>query len=219
MSIERRTRPEGGPFIVGLVGRAGSGKSTAARALEREGVVVIDADQLGHEVTDHDPDVREALATEYGADVYRPDGALDRARVAARVFADPAARARLDRLVRPRILERIRGRIAALEARGFDGVVVIDAALLLEWGLERNVDAVMAVVAPEELQIERLRRARAWSPEQAEQRLGVQRSQAAFRAAADVVLVNDGATEALETAARDAVRALKAKRTARKESC
>src|SRR5689334_18448276 len=126
MSTERprRTHAGDGLFILGLAGRAGSGKSTVARALESRGVPVIDADRLGHEVTDTDPEVRAALGAEYGPDVYRADGALDRARVGAKVFSDPAARARLDRLVHPRILARIRARLDALRAASFHGVVV-----------------------------------------------------------------------------------------------
>jgi len=219
MFIERRAPGEHGGFVLGLVGRTGSGKSTVAQALERDGAVVIEADRLGHEITDHDPEVRAALAADYGADIYRADGALDRARVAARVFTDPAARERLDRLVHPRIIARARARLEALAARGFAGVVVIDAALLFEWGLERWCDAVIAVLAPEPLQIERLERARGWSAEQARRRLDLQRSQASFRAHADVALDNEGTLEALETAAREAVRMLRARRRAGKEPC
>ena len=109
--------PGGGPFRVGLVGRAGSGKTTVARALEADGAVIIDADALGHEVTRDDPDVRAALSAEYGADVYGPGG-LDRARVAARVFRDVEARERLNRLVHPRILERMRRRLEGLSVPG-----------------------------------------------------------------------------------------------------
>src|SRR5262245_61971495 len=105
MSTEHRARrgmAADGLTVIGLVGRAGSGKSTVARALAEDGAQVIEADRVGHEVTDRDPDVRAALQAEYGADVYRSDEGLDRARVAARVFHDRAARARLDALVHPK---------------------------------------------------------------------------------------------------------------------
>ena len=199
-------------FLVGLVGRAGSGKSTVARALAAAGATVIEADRIGHEVTDGDPEVRDALIADYGADVYRADGSLDRARVAARVFQDAAARARLDRLVHPRILDAIRRRIAVLREAGRTGVVVIDAALMLEWGLEGECDAVLAVTAPEPTQIERLIRARGWSEAEARARLGAQRTTQAFAAAADATIENRGSREALERAALDTLETLRSRR-------
>jgi dephospho-CoA kinase len=213
MSTERHSRRRRPPatdglFIIGLVGRAGSGKSTVAAALAAGGARVIEADRLGHEITDRDPDVRAALAAEYGADVYRPDGTLDRARVAARVFSDPAARARLDRLTHPRIVKRIESALEALRAEGFRGDVVVDAALMLDWELERRCDAVLAVVADERDQVARLMSARGWSEPQARARLNAQRTNEGFAVAADVALDNRGSTDELAEAARDAVRRL-----------
>ena len=210
MSTERPRRASAvaGPFRVGVVGRAGSGKTTVARALALGGAEVIDADALGHQVTDEDAEVRVALSAEYGADVYGPGG-LDRARVAARVFRDPEARARLNQLVHPRILERIRRRFAALERSGFRGIVVVDAALLLDWGLERELDAVIAVTAPEQTQLERLLRSRGWTADEARRRLAVQRDDTRFAAAADVVLDNQGTPDELARAALDAVTGLR----------
>jgi dephospho-CoA kinase len=220
MSTERRAAPAGGIFVLGLVGRTGSGKSTVARTLAADGAEVIDADALGHAVTEHDAEVRAALASEYGADVYRQDGTLDRARVASKVFSDPAARERLNRLTHPRIAGRIQARLEELQARHFTGIAVIDAALLLDWRLERACDAVMAVVAGEPEQLERLARSRGWSADEVRLRLAAQRPESELRAAADVTLENDGTMEQLEIAARDAVRTLRARRApARKEPC
>jgi dephospho-CoA kinase len=215
MSTDRaRRRPSGdGLFVVGLVGRAGSGKSSVARALADEGAVVIEADRIGHEVTDGVAEVRSALAAEYGPSVYRADGTLDRRRVAERVFADAAARARLDALVHPHIVARLRARIDELRRSEFRGVVVLDAALLLDWGIERDCDAVIAVVAPEAEQIARLTRARGWTPDEARARLAAQRTNEAFAAAADVTIENTGTPEALEHAARRAVARLRERDT------
>ena len=213
-ALPRRRPAADGLFIVGLVGRTGSGKSAVARALEADGAVVIEADLVGHEITDRDPDVRAALADEYGADVYGPDGRLDRRRVAARVFADPQARARLDRLVHPRLVARIEERMEGLRARGWRGVLVVDAALLLEWGLERSCDAVIAVTAAEAEQVRRLVRLRGWTEAESRGRLKAQRTDAAFRAAADVTLDNSGNIEDLARTARAALAALRAARPA-----
>ncbi|MBI1799949.1 MAG: dephospho-CoA kinase [Candidatus Eisenbacteria bacterium] len=204
-------------FIVGLVGRAGSGKSTVARALAAAGATVLDGDRIGHSVTDTDPDVRAALQREYGAGVYRADGALDRARVGARVFADPDALERLNRLVHPRILERIRARLAELRgshaSRGSPAslTVVVDAALMLDWGFERECDAVIAVISPEREQISRLMRARSWNETQARSRLGAQRTNEAFAEAADAVIDNRGAEESLAATARATLEGLRAR--------
>ncbi len=213
-SAARRPRTDDGLFIVGLVGRAGSGKSTVAAALEADGARVFSADAIGHEVTDRDPVVRQALVAEYGPEAYRPDGTLDRALVAARVFSDPAARRRLDRLTHPRIVHELVGRVAALRDGGFTGVVVVDAALMLDWGLERACDALVAVTAPESEQVARLVRSRGWSEEQARARLAVQRTNEAFAAAADETLDNGGTPETLAAAARAAVARLRAAREA-----
>ncbi|HEY6866175.1 MAG TPA: dephospho-CoA kinase [Candidatus Eisenbacteria bacterium] len=210
----RRPNAGDGVFILGLVGRAGSGKTTVAQALEADGARVILADDLGHEVTDRDPAVRAALTAEYGAGVYRPDGTLDRARVAARVFSDVEARRRLNDLVHPRIVTRIRDTIVGLVRSGWQGVVVVDAALMLDWHLERACDAVLAVVAPERDQVARLVATRGWSKGEARARLAAQRTNEAYARAADETVENVGSPEALVAAARDAVERM---RRARRE--
>jgi dephospho-CoA kinase len=96
-------------------------------------------------------------------------------------------------------------------------VVVLDAALLLDWGLERDCDALIAVTAPPAEQLGRLVRQRGWTEEQARSRLAVQRSDEEFRAAADVTLDNSGSIEGLARAARTAVAALRAARPAERE--
>jgi len=223
MSTSRRRAAGDGLFIVGLIGRAGSGKTTVARALAKDGAHVIDADREGHEVTDRDPAVRAGLIAEYGPAVYRADGTLDRAQVAARVFRDPDARARLDRLVHPRIVEKIRADLERLRQQGFRGVVVVEAALMLRWGFERECDAVIAVVAPEAEQVARLARGRGWSEAEARARLMAQDTNEELSAGADVTLDNRGTTEALVRSARAAVNRLRAAdalpRAGRGETC
>jgi dephospho-CoA kinase len=215
MSTSRRAAADDGLVIVGLVGRTGSGKSTVARVLAEDGAVVIEGDALGHEVTDRDPEVRRALIAEYGEAIYGGDGTLDRRAVAARVFRDREARGRLDRLVHPRIIERIRGRLDRLRSEGFRGVVVIDAALLLDWGLETWCDHVLAVVASEAEQVARLSAARRWSREEAVARLGAQRSNQAFADDADQVIENRGTLAELTRAARETIARLLERRAGR----
>jgi len=213
--LRPRRTPAPGPLVVGVVGPAGSGKSLLAKALAEDGGRVLDADAMGHAITDGDPAVRAALAAEYGPDVYRPDGSLDRKRVAAKVFHDPAALTRLNLLVHPKILERLRGGIADATREGFTGTLVVDAALLLDWGFERECDFVLAVIAPPSLQVARLVAKRGWSEADANARLSRSRSNEEFAALADDVVVNDGDESRAAAAAREAVARLARQRAGR----
>ncbi len=185
-----------------------------ARALAADGATVVEADKLGHQVTDEDAHVRAALTAEYGAGVYRADGTLDRAQVAARVFRDPAALARLNRLVHPRIVERLREAVLAAATAAPSALLVLDAALLLDWGFERECDAVLAVVAPREASVARLVQSRGWSELQARERLEAARSNEEFAALADDTIQNHGSEAAAIAAARVAVARLMARRRA-----
>jgi dephospho-CoA kinase len=207
----RRVPASDGLLIVGLVGRAGSGKSSVARALATQGAVVLDADRIGHDVTDTDPEVRVALLAAYGPAVYLEDGKLNRRLVATMVFSSPPALAALNRLVHPRILQRLRLRLASLVTEAFRGPVVVDAALMLDWGFERDCDAIIAVTAREALQVARLVAARGWSEAEARRRLKAQKPDAFFAAAADEVIENDGSEADLEAAAIAALGRLRAR--------
>lgn len=208
----RRARATDELFIVGLVGRAGSGKSTVARALAAAGALVLDADEAGHDVTDHDPDVRRALLAEYGPAVFLEDGTLHRRLVATKVFANPAALERLNALVHPRILKRMRLKLAELAAAGHRGVVLVDAALMLDWGFERECDAVLAVIAPEEQQVARLVAGRGWTDAEARRRLANQKPNSYFEGVADETLDNRGTEAELADAARVALERLRSVR-------
>jgi len=128
------------------------------------------------------------------------------------VFSDPAALARLNALVHPRILAEMRRQLDSMRTRGERGTVLVDAALMLDWGFERECDAVMAVVATEEQQISRLMRTRGWSEEEARGRLAAQRTNEAFRAAADEVIENTADAASLLAATRSAFGRIVAKR-------
>jgi dephospho-CoA kinase len=208
---QRRPAADDGLLIVGLVGRAGSGKSSVARALVAHGAVLLDADRIGHEVTDTDPEVRAALVAEYGPAVYLEDGTLNRRLVATLVFSAPAALAALNRLVHPRIVQRLRARIDDLAAAGRPAVVVVDAALMLDWGFERQCDAVIAVRAPEESRVARLVASRGWTDAEARRRLAAQRPDEQFALAADEVIDNAGAETEVEAASLAVLERLRAR--------
>jgi dephospho-CoA kinase len=123
--------------------------------LRRLGVPIVDADEIAREVVEPGSPVLAAVAAEFGPGVLLPDGTLDRAGLGRRVFADPAARARLNAIVHPAVRERSAALLAA-EARRGAAIAVYDAALILENGLGGAMDALIVVAVPEDVQIERL---------------------------------------------------------------
>ncbi len=194
------TRPAGGHgfdlLVVGLTGGIATGKSTVSSMLEAAGIPVIDADRLAREAVEPDrPAFREVVAA-FGPEVLGPDGRLDRARLGAIVFADPAARARLEAIIHPRVFEAERAWLADLARKDPGGIAVVDAALLLESQNFRWMDAVVVVGAPREAQIERLVKSRELSRAEAEARVAAQWPLERKRAFADYEIDNGGSLEA-----------------------
>src|SRR6185503_335177 len=143
---------------IGVTGAMASGKSTLARRFRERGADLVDGDALGWEVL-RLPEVRVAIREAFGEDVMDRQGEVDRARLGQIVFADPDQMSRLNAIVQPRLLERVR---AALEAPGAL-VRVLDAAMLTTWRLEPELDGVIEVVASEDERARRLRAARSFS--------------------------------------------------------
>ena len=181
---------------VGLTGGAGAGKSTVAARLRELGAVVIDADALAREVLEPGSDGLREVVDAFGDDLLRPDGTLNRAALAAIVFADPEQRRRLEQITHPRIAARTSQLLA--DAPG-DAVVVHDVPLLVEKGLASAYDLVVVVDAPIEQRVERLV-GRGMAEVDARARIAAQASDEERRTVADVWLVNDGAPDALRAA-------------------
>jgi len=179
-------------YVIGLTGNMGTGKSTVLQILRELGAQVIDADAVTRQVMRRGEPAFDAIVAEFGPEVVGPDGELDRAALARRVFSDPAALRRLEEIVHPATVARVREEIARATAP----VVVVEAIKLLEAGMARELcDAVWVVDAPEEVCIARLAAGRGISPEEARRRLAAQTPQAEKRAAADVVIDNSGDLE------------------------
>jgi dephospho-CoA kinase len=177
---------------VGLTGGVGSGKSTVAALFAEHGAVVVDADAIAREVVESGTPGFEAVVAKFGDEVLGPDGALDRAALAAQVFNDDAKRAELNAIVHPLVGLRMH---ELAEAAG-DEIVVYDVPLLVENDLAAGFDFVVVVLAGEAVRLARL--ADRGMPEaDARARMAVQASDEQRRAAADAVIENDGTREQL----------------------
>ncbi len=189
-------------YVVGLTGGIGSGKSTFAVLLAERGAQVIDADQLGRDALRPGRPAWHSVVDQFGDEILVAGSMeIDRTRLAAIVFADRDALAALNAIVHPVILRGVADDLDRLRAT--DAIVVIDAALIVELGLERAADAIVVVTAREEVRRRRLTNARGMSLQDIEARMRTQSSEEELIERADIVIRNEGS---LEDLAREADR-------------
>jgi dephospho-CoA kinase len=142
---------------VAITGGVGSGKSTVARMFKELGAVVLDADELARAVVAVGTPAWEALRRAFGPEFFRPDGSLDRGKMAHLVFHNPEARRRLNDIVHPQVAREMARSLADLEGRGVP-LVLVEVPLLFECRLEGAYDRVIVVYVPPEVQVERAKR-------------------------------------------------------------
>lgn len=184
--------------IYGLTGGTGSGKSEAGRRFSELGIPVIDADAIGHEVIAPGGAAEKDVIAAFGEDIVS-HGAIDRAKLGARIFADNAARRRLNGLVHPAIRMEIAARCAELAEKG-SPIAIIDAALIGENGRrDEFLSGIILVLCPEEERVRRLVRSRGLSEDEARRRVASQTPPEAKLAIADWVIENKGTLEKLYT--------------------
>ena len=183
--------------VIGLTGGIGVGKSTVAAELARLGATVVDCDDLGRRVVEPGGRAYEPLVERFGQEVLQPDGTVDRAELATRVFGNPDALADLNGITHPAIDVEIAEAVAGART----ATVVLDMAVLVESDLGRGqYDEVVVVEAPLALRLARLAGDRGMSEDQAKARIASQVDDAARRAVADHIIVNDGSRQALKEA-------------------
>ncbi|GAA5178201.1 dephospho-CoA kinase [Niveibacterium umoris] len=189
--------PSSRPFVVGLTGGIGSGKSAAADRFAALGAAVVDTDAIAHELTQPGGAAMPALRAAFGDEVVSSNGALDRAAMRARAFADPAARRQLEGILHPMIRAESDARVAAASAQPY---VVLVVPLLVESGSYRARCHRIAVVdVPEAVQIDRVMQRSAFTREQVESIMAAQANRAQRQAVADDLIDNSGDIAALHT--------------------
>jgi len=192
----------------GLTGGIASGKSTVASVLRKLDVPLLEADPIGHELLESGQEAREEIVREFGGDILDAKGTVDRAKLGAIIFADAEKRARLDRIVHPRILGAASKWFAALDRPGGPALGVFSAALIFETGYNRELGRVIVCWCPTERQLERLKE-RGLSPAEARQRIAAQMPADEKRRLADDVIDSSGSIEETERQVRELVERLK----------
>ncbi len=189
-------------FRIGLTGGIASGKSRVASVLGGFGAAVITADDVAREQAVPGGPVLERLASEFGRSILKADGTLDRARLGRMAFSSKEHLRRLNEITSPPLVEEILRRVEALERERPRGVVVVDAALLIDWDIADAFDLVVAVRAPVEVRVRRLVSG-GMDERAARDRIDAQMDDGALAAAADAVIENAGSLEELDRKVRD----------------
>jgi dephospho-CoA kinase len=178
-----------------LTGGIASGKSTVGALLRELGAPVVDADELARKVVEPGKPAFDEVVKAFGPGVVAPDGTLDRKKIGDLVFADPEARKRLNAITHPRIALAAHDDIAAQIAAG-EKVVIYEAALLVETGLNNVLDGLIVVSVPADVQLTRLMARDGIDEAAAVARLAAQYPLAKKLAVATEVIDNSGTREA-----------------------
>lgn len=185
--------------VIGLTGGIGSGKSTVATMLGRRGAEVLDADAMVHALL-AEPATTRKVVKRFGEEVLDPHGKVDRKKLAEVAFASRRNIRDLEAILHPAVVRRSKRRIAALRRTGKPCVVVIDAPLLVEAGMDRLCDEIVFVHAPKAERVKRVRKTRGWTGRTLETREKRQKSLDVKRRNADTVVRNADARK--ETSAQ-----------------
>jgi len=180
---------------VGLTGGIACGKTFVGEALARLGCLLIQADELGHQVLAPGGEAYDEVVREFGSEILMEGGEIDRRALAARVFGTPDKLARLNAIVHPPVVRREDELIAKFRGVAPDGIAVVEAAILIETGSYKRFDRMILVTCREEQQIERAMRRPGAAREDILARIGRQMPLAEKRKYADFVIDTSGEKE------------------------
>lgn len=195
--------------LIGLTGGIASGKSTAAKILARHGAVIVDADALAREVVAPDRRAWREIVETFGSEVLQADRELDRQKLRALIFNDPAARKKLESIIHPRVRALAEKRIAQHAAAGHS-LIVYEVPLLFEGNLHEWLRPVVLIACSAETQKRRLEQRDGLRPEAADKHIAAQMSLAEKRRLADYVIENDGDLTELERQVRQVLQKINA---------
>jgi dephospho-CoA kinase len=183
-------------LLVGLTGGIATGKSTVSQMLRQLGCQIIDADLLARDVVEPGQPALAEIVAEFGPEVVTAGGALDRKKLGAIVFTNPERRRRLEAITHPAIRALFMARLDALAEKGFAGIVIFDAAVMIESGNYKNMDRLVVVVTDEATQMARLRGRDGTDDAEGHRKIASQMPLAEKVKLADYVIDNSGSREA-----------------------
>lgn len=174
---------------IGVTGGIGSGKSVVCSILQECGIPLIEADRLARILMVHDAILKYRIIAEFGEHIYHADGSLNRQAMARIIFSNPDRRKQLEAIVHPRVISEVDRLLGDIDNAPY---AVVEAALIYEAGLDRNLDYIIVVDADERLRIARIHERDGTAGEEIRQRMNAQMSTKEKRKRADFTIINNG---------------------------
>jgi len=182
-------------IVAGLTGGIATGKSTVAAIFEAAGARLIDADRIARDAVRKGAPAYHDTVAHFGEAVLQGDGEIDRKRLAAVIFNDPAEQQALERIVHPQVKQEITRRLDLMRRETPDALVIVDVPLLFESGMDRGLAAAIVVYVPEQIQLERLMARDALTQPEALARIRAQMPIEKKKSLATLVIDNSGSLE------------------------
>jgi len=177
-------------MVIGITGEIGAGKSTLAAIFKDWGARLISGDEIGWELLRQEEPTYRLLLERYGRDILNAEGDIDRRKLGEIVFSSPVETRKFNGLVHPELLRRLKRRIE--ETKRTSSLVVVDAALIVEWGMTGEFDKLIVVIADEDRRIDRLKRSWQLNDEVLKDRFRAQLPREEKIKCADWVIENNG---------------------------
>ena len=194
---------------VGLTGGIATGKSVVAEVFRERGAFVVDADHLGHELMEPGTPAHAEIRALFGDEILLGDAHIDRKKLGARIFSDDQARAQLNRILHPRIMDEAERRFARHEKTHPGGIAVLQAALLAEAGAGSKFDRIVLTECDPRVRLARLMDRDRIGEAEALRRIAAQTDAASRRSIAQVIVDTSGSLPETQARARQAFDILK----------
>ena len=189
-------------LIVGITGGIASGKTEVAKVFQKKGAIIISGDEIGKKVVERNPMVLKKIVKAVGKGILNSNGKLNRKKLGEVAFASERNKDKLNRIVHPYLLRELKHEITKFpKTRNKKQILVVDAALIVEWKLYKNLDKLILVTSPKEKRLARLRKL-GFSKKEASDRIKRQVTDSRRRRYSDFVISNNGSLKQLKDKAQ-----------------
>jgi len=178
-------------LLIGVTGGIACGKTEVVKVFQKKGATILSGDEIGKEVVETNRRVLNELVHSFGAKILNKNGMLNRRKLGEIAFASKDAKDRLNKIIHPYLLKGLRKKIENLKKKDPQAVVVVDAALIVEWGLEKELDYLIFVESKRENKIKRLQKLKSYSRREALDRIKSQLPEITKKRLADFVIRNN----------------------------